>query len=321
MHHRFFLKYRFTKILAICAIFTLLAACGTSANGSNKQTTIPPIKSIQAPEINPGTTSINASELHIQSDGIECSPGNLSVHAPPNHIVLADNRTSYTSTEIQQIRDYLSARAQTDETTTGIAGLKTPLPSTLQWVIGTLSTTDLCNLNLEITNTGNTTIQIPRVGARLVAAPQQNTYQYHLINACSLLSPEQCTCNGCGGGPGSCFTYSALIQLGMGQKGSLFSSTPMVDPTCISSQLTLTPSTTIEFNLSFGSPPPNHLAYSLVTELTLQTASGQHVLALPQLGSSVVFADKSQFSCFDLKNQSFVVETKPLFSDYATNCI
>jgi len=334
MHHYFFFQHQWTKILAICAILTLFMACGTSnsantsqitkmagapaKNASNKQNT----ETAGVRAINVGKISIDVSGLHIQSvDKIECDPGSSLSHTPSNQLVLAENRTSYTGAEIQQIRDYLSELAQTDETTTAIANLKTPLPSTLSWVSGAIRNANYgCYTILEITNTGNAVIQIPKVSARLAVIPQQNTYHYRLINACSLLSLSKCRYQGSySGGPEICASYLATIHLGMGQKGSVFSTTPTTGPGC--RQMTLAPSTTTELYLSFTSPPPNHLVYSLVTELTLQTAKGQQVVELPQLGKTVAFADKSLVTCFNLQNQSPIVETKPLFSYNTTNCI
>lgn len=318
-------KVRSIEIVAIFAILTLLMGCSVSTNGYNGQSSNTSVSQVETPtntvapttamtptatsgtsstpsplSINKGNVSVDADGLHIQAtDGIECSPGYKLGHSPPNHLVLATSRTTYNSGEIQQITSYLDALSQTDETMPSIDSITTPLPASLTWASGAS-----CSTTLEITNTGNSTIQIPQIDARLTAASQQNNYQYRLIDACSMLSADKCRCGGCGGAGGSCSVYAATIQLGVGQQDSVFSSTPTSMDTC--GQMTLAPSSTLELYLSFSSSPPSNLMYSLTTELTLKTASGQQVLALPQLGSSVAFADNSQFSCYGLQNQTFV---------------
>lgn len=315
MHPHISHKVVSIKLLIIVVILTLLVGCG-STNRNNGQAAETNVNHIETPtdtstasdlanhpSANKGNVVVDADSLHIQSDDrIECPQGDHpKPFFPPNHLVLATSRTMYNSTEVQQIKSYVNALFQSDDsTTTLIDSIATPLPVSLTWASGDMG----CAVTLQITNTGDTTIQIPQVDVRLTAAPQQNNYQYRLIDVCSIILSDSCRCSGCGAGGGSCSYYFANIHLGTGQQGSVFNDTPVSDSSC--GQMTLAPSSTLYLNLLFSPSLPNHLMYSLTTELTLKTASGQQVLVLPQLGDVVAFADQSQFSCYGLQNQTFV---------------
>lgn len=315
MSFLFLRKIRWIELLAIIIVGSLLASCNISppskvsgSNANHTEKVITPITSTSSttmPPVNTGSIAVNEDNLHIQTnDVITCSPGNHDARWPPNHLVLATDRTTYNSSETQQITDYVDALLQTDETTGSIANISTPFPSTLGWATGGIG---YCLTELEVTNTGGTTIQVPQVDVRLMATPQQNIYRYRLIDACSLSLKTPCKCGECGSGGGNCSLYSANIQLGMGQQNSLFSATPSSDSSC--GEMTLKSGSTLTLFLSFKASPPTPLIYSLTTELTLQTANSQQILALPQLGHSVAFASSSQFSCYALQGQSFVQES------------
>jgi hypothetical protein len=98
----------------------------------------------------------------------------------------------------------------------------------------------------------------------------------------------------------------------MGKRGSVFADTPTAFAPYGQSpcgELTLQPGQTTELVMRFYSlPPPSHLMYSVIPELTIVTASGRKVLALPKLGSSIAFINQSQLSCYGLQGHTFMLE-------------
>lgn len=314
--------------LFIIALLVLLVGCG---KGTTSNPT--PVTGGKTPLNYSGILAIDADGLHIQSlTGIECPPSSSLWLISPNRLVLATSRVTYDVGELQQIVKYLDAFYHTDETTYSINKISMPLPASLRWVVGGYNVgwnVDLskmayhvdgeetgCAADMEITNIGNTTIQIPQAGVRLTQPPQQNNYQYRLIDTCTIISLAECECHGCGSSPAHCQVYGAGIQLGMGQKGSVFADTPTAYPIMNDQgteipcgELTLRPGQTTELLMGFYSlPPPSHLIYSIVPELTLVTANGRQVLALPQLGNSIAFINQSQLSCYGLQGHTFVLE-------------
>ncbi len=160
-----------------------------------------------------------------------------------------------------------------------------------------------------LTNKGSTPIQIPKVGVQLKASPQQNAYQYHLINICSLLPPSQLCGPQEGGGP-DCNHYYSSIQLGLGEKNTVFSAVPS-ESDC--GTLTVAPAAQVELDIDFSFAPntPKNLIYSIMPVFTADTDQGGQTLALSQLGSTLAFASASQFSCYELQGTTFALIESP----------
>jgi hypothetical protein len=175
------------QILFIIALTLLLVGCG-------KGTTINPTPTIggTSPLNYSGVLAVDADGLHIQSlTGIECPPGSELWKVSPDRLVLANSRVSYDTGELQQIVKYLDAFYRTDKTTYSINKINIPLPTSLRWVVGGYNVGQNleldnaayhivgeetgCVADMEITNIGSTTIQIPQAGLRLTQSPRQTT--------------------------------------------------------------------------------------------------------------------------------------------------
>jgi hypothetical protein len=242
-----------------------------------------------------------------------------------DQLVLASNRTTYSQDEIAQIDAYVSNNFGAWNFLSG----KAVPPPTLRWVLGgamdpipgTYESSAaefyplLCRAELSLTNTGNTAIQIPQVGVRLEERPQQNSYHYRLIDACTVIPQSQIDQFGCtpsqGGNPG-CAEYTASIQLGLGEKNDVFSAVPSA-PGC--GALTIAPAAQIYliFDFSLASNIPRNLIYSITPVLTVDTAQGGQTISLSQLVSTLAFANINQFSCYGLLGTTFVLEPSPVY--------
>jgi hypothetical protein len=279
-----------------------------SGCGSNSSTTHAPIFSAPtlSPTQNPDFTlnkgaSIDTAGLHIQSsDGIDCGKS----------LVFAIARLTYDSGEIQQMATYVDAVYNDRKNLP-------PVPPNLTWVPGTDG--GKCTLDLQITNVSQTTVQIPHADIRITKPPHQNTYQYHLIDVCKLIP---CLGLPAGAGPGPCGGHSVSISLGVEARIDTVFSGEVKPTTDMDSNgnpcnpsLTLTPGQSGEL-IYYLEPPGRNLIYSAIPELTLETSSGSQILQLSQLASTLVYTDKSDFTCYawDKQSQTFVKEDSSQWS-------
>ncbi len=263
--------------------------------------------------LSPNNTNVaaDADGLHIVSlHGIQCL--GATIITPPNLLVLATNRSTYDTGEIQQITKYVNLINQGNQVMN-----KMPLPSTLRRVLGgrierDSTSHDLlgCDVNYQITNTSNAAIQIPRVAVRLSQASRPNTFHYRLIDFCTMIQHEEgSSCLSSGGGPALCSVHQAYISLTPGAAGATFGAAPTAGGTCPA--LTIAPQASIDLYITFDGPAE---VYSVVPEFTLITSAGQNVVALPQLQSIIAFADTSQLACYGLQGNTFILETPTLLS-------
>ncbi len=298
------MRQNYFKALIVISLIVLLASCGQSNQ----------LKSNVAIAATPQPTqgiSFDVANLHIYSAlGFHCMhhlPFPLNLDSRPNYpdgnLVLATDHLTYDSAELQQMTTYLA-------TLFDLTNLPlTAPPNTLQWVSGsTLGDNKSavaisgCYGEMDVTNIGKTTIQIRSMNVRLTAIPRQNTYQYRLIDDCSLL-PRQVPCQlggTAGGTPGLYY-----FQLSKGNIGQVYSSQNQVlfgqSPL---GEITLNPSDSTEIYASFDSSPDN-LIYTILPELVLDTPAGQKAIALPKLAGMLYFANTSQFSCYSLRGDTF----------------
>lgn len=269
-------------------------------------------------------TSFTKAGLFIDSaQGIVCPSGNVTPGSaaqpgmplpglPPNNLVFASKRLTYDRNELQQIRNFALGKTQV-------------LPKTLRWTMGGPTGTQRkflqhgasnvyvvdCALYLDLTNTSNSTLQITRVGVQLLDDPTPNTYQYRLIDICTLKT-AQCRIS-IGGGPGQCSAAFVTVKLKGGEAGNVFSQAISGSP-CHA--LTLAPKEAKRLLIYFYSP--KNLLYSVLPQLIVVTPNGKQTLLLPELAGTLAFANDKQFKCYGLKGDTFV-EEKPFH--IPSNCL
>jgi hypothetical protein len=361
MHPVSFLKVDTKSILIFVPLIVVLTGCNlfsttpaltpTSSPGTSLQPSSTSVSTVPspssptsetssaAPSLNSGSVSIDVAGLHIQSsEGIQCPLGlgdyqniGSGTDFPSDHLVLATDRLTYSQAEIQAMANYLGPLFQSADIVTSYLG--TP-PSTLLWVPGSAKTVAVgglmtyCAGELQITNTGSAPVQISSAGIQIVQAPQPNNYQYRTIDVCTVLTdpniPWECTSRP--STPTSCSVYHVTIHLNDSNAGTTMTQTPMAFPgpleaTC--PELTINPSATVNLSLEFNSPnTPSNWIYSVVPQLTLSSSSGPNVVPLPQLASTLAFAEDSQISCYGLQSNTFVLETPyPTGLGYNHYCI
>jgi hypothetical protein len=275
----------------------------------------------------------NKANIHAQigglliqsSDGFQCPYSSSNKNdLELSQLVFASDRTTYSQSEIAQMSNYLTA-LENQNGNEGVFNGGTKPPPTLRWISGGETSSvpgtapgvvglgGNCTASLTLTNTGNTPIQLSKVGVQLKSRPQQNTYQYRLIDACSLAVPY-CPPTGESGG-GDCSVYFANIQLGLGETNEVFSTTPSGLIGC--TLPTIAPGVQINLMLttSLATNIAQNLIYSIVPVFTIDTTQGTQTILVPQFESTLAFASASQFSCYGLQGTTFVQVKSPVFAE------
>jgi hypothetical protein len=284
------------RAIAIVLLMILLVGCGGNPVNTHVQNSVKQsLPTDKSNDLTPNKgASIDTAGLHIQSsDGIQCGES----------LVFATTRLTYDSGEIKQMAAYLDAYWNHKK-------YIPPVPPTLTLVQGSQYAGN-CSLDLQITNVGETAVQIPRVDIRITKPPHQNTYQYHLIDACKLIE-----CGESGAGVNPCSGYQANIKLGKAaSKDTVFTGEVTSFPggtnqdgiPCGPLTLTQGESTELFYYLKLSH---DNLIYSAIPELTLETSSGSYMLQLSRLAGTLVYTDESEFTCYtlDRQSQTFVKE-------------
>jgi hypothetical protein len=298
MNARNFLKAAASKALTAVLFVALLAGCGPSSSGSaNNQT---PATSTASP-VGIGNSNIPntnteqpvdfplAGLLHIHFDGFSCPPS-----FAPNTLILATDQKNYDVGTIQQMANYIDALLPSSNGTTGSLP---PLPAELSLVSGAQANLR-CSGSLQITNIGNTTIQVSQINMKLAGVPRLNSYHYRSIDICSM--PIKLVRSGVCGPPSGTgasqpLEYDFQFKMGevsQGQSASSFS----IDPGQIATA----------FLTFVSSGTPGNFIYSVVPEITLNTQDVQSTFMLTQLSTTFAFADTNQFQCYTLQGDQFV---------------
>jgi hypothetical protein len=324
---------RTIRILIAIPLVFLLVACGnrtssTSGVSTSQNGASPTISSSTSPATNPISSSTPSSELKA----IDFNVANLHIHAPnpimcvnfptlfyidssyfkKGNLVLATNRLTYDSSELQQMREY---------THSVLDGHASSMPKTLQWASGTaignfLTSPQLdsgCLEQLEITNLGNNPTIIGSMSVQLTSIrTQNNSTHYRLIDSCTL--GALCYGGTAGGGPQ--IYYFLFKAESPNTVLTPASKDVSADYQCCT-DVVLNPGDIIPVVIFFASLDP--FAFSIVPNLVLDTQiRAQQIIALPQLATTLYFANPNQFSCYALQGDTFVPAKPPYYNN---NCV
>jgi hypothetical protein len=306
-------------------VTVVILACGEGGGGSSGgPTSPPPARPVITHTVTPPPSDLNAlvalnppgftdaDGLHIQLFGLDQAEQPylaVGISCTPS-LVLRDPAATYSASDLQAIHTYLNSVGQDN------AGFPIPdsnAPPTLRWVSGNRPAHDggqRCLASLQVTNAGTQPVQITQAGVVLASSPTSNSYQYALLDACTI-SP---TFGDCTGGPaqtGEC-AYMATVQLAAGSSSTSYSA-PITtnsqnDPKC-PLPLLLQPGQTATIVVGLVAPASrDNLIFRVTPELMVYDTTSR-TLVLPTLTSTLVYADAGQFSCYGLQGQTFTRET------------
>jgi hypothetical protein len=269
-------------------LITLLTGCNSSASTLSLASMLARASSVDTTptdlSLNQGA-SFNLSSLNIIANGFTCALGGTYGGNP----VLTDISKAYDAGSIQ------SLAASIDK------GDPSLLPNGFAAVLGAFSS---CDSIWEITNTGQDVVQITKIDLRYATDPQPNTYQYNLIDLCTLpIQTKASMCSGGRGGGGDVQTYS--FQPGMGSTGTIVSSQE-------TGSLSIDPGATVKVYLVVtpkDKSNPDYI-YSIVPQLTLDTSSQPQ--DIPQMTSTIAFIDSNQVSCYQLQSDNTFLQVNNL---------
>ncbi len=318
-------RIRTIRILIAIPLVFLLVACGnrsssTSGVSTSQNRTSPTISSSTSPATNPELKAIdfNVANLHFHAPNpITCVnfPSLFytdSSYFKKGNLVLATDRLTYDSGELQQMREY---------THSVLAGHASSMPTTLRWASGTAIGNFLhppeaedsgCIEQLEITNLGNNPAIIGSMSVQLTSITQNNLTHYRLIDSCTL--GALCFGGTAGGGPQ---IYYFLLKA----KSPDTVVTPLSKEVSTNYQcctdVVLNPGDILPVVIFFASLDP--FAFSIVPDLILDTPNkAPQIIALPQLATTLYFANPNQFSCYGLNGDTFVPLKPPYYNN---NCV
>jgi hypothetical protein len=244
--------------------------------------------------------------LHVQSEtGFTCdfsTNGSLSV---PGTLVLPMAQPTYDQGAIQSMKNYLTAFSQVTSGQLGTVPHPAPSvnPSIFQLVPVNIAKLG-CNEILQVTNIGNTPVQISQISVQFTADTQVNNHHYNLIDACSLIPSIYCL-----GSPMGSYepVYEARFDLHPGKANTIMPATCLGYSTaeCLQQALMLHPGEAAEIYLTYFSNTSDNLSFSLMPSFTLEWSGKQVAYPAPQLQEYFSFANISQFSCYTLKGQKF----------------
>ena len=326
---------RRARIVAVTFIALILISCGqansdtlnsTSPHNNAKilknPTSVPlptPTPILVNPEAEPSQLSFNIEQqtiqLHIDAgEGLYCNYGDSEALDPggPLEILLRDNPSVYTTSEINQMTDFVNNWFQIHPQVLPLpAGLQIPTPSVGETPFNGIHPQTGCSGDIQLTNTGNTALQIQLLDVRLTATPQVDTNLYRFIDFCSFRtnhdSPVPCPFQRAGGQ-----TFAYTYNLTGGVTGQVVSPQTNIDPGSNSIQLgtsfTLMPNQPVDISINFASTPAN-MIYSIVPELTIDTGMGEQTVTLTQLASTLSFVNPDQISCYGVQDNAIVPVT------------
>lgn len=226
--------------------------------------------------------------------GIACDP--VLVFAAPD-----PTNAGYSSNDLQAIRSYVTSIPLNESGDYPLPD--NHAPAALKWVSAGQSD---CAARLDITNKSGAAITVSAVGLQLSASPAPNPYHYAQLDPCSI-SPRfgPCFNNGALYDQG----YIAQVQIGGGGTGASFQGKVDVgDPTDTTTPLPLilangdVKSITVRI---FAQDAQAETIYRVVPQLTVSDTT-THVVTFSGLTQTLVFATKSQISCYGLSGGAVV---------------
>jgi hypothetical protein len=329
-------KTRRANIYTLLILLTLFTSCSfsnTTSSGARPTPTLSqaitprptpvPVPSLDS-ALHPAPVFADVPGLHLQSvEGFQCPirranpaapvQGHHLVLGPSADLVLATQRLTYSAAEIQQMRDYIQGIFNNAAAIT--TSYLVPPPSILRWVAGSSG----CELTLQVSNTGNTTIQISSLGVQLTGIPQPNAYLYRAIDVCSLasvfcLAPS---------GAGDCSVYSASVNLDpQAALGMAFAAQPMSGGSNCP-EASLHPGDTLYFRLGLASPGSQPYStdpylYAVMPIIKVSDGNGSiNTYVLASMAATLAFTDAGHVSCYGLQNpQDTTLTTAPANNPY-----
>lgn len=297
------------RILIGTVLVALLVGCGNSATDTGSlKASVPTLSSVPLTDIVTPLPKqgivFDSAGLHIYSaTGTWCQYyAGLGRHPipldrdnipalPHGNLVLSSDQLTYDSNTIEQMKNYAEA----------FYGSQTPLPplpASLSWL-----SAGVCELTMDVTNTGTQAIQLQTMNIRLAAPSQPNQKQYRLVDICSLVT-AYCPPQG-GGGAGISYTF----QLSDGNANTVFTPTMFYVTGMDATSTTVIPVTigageTVHIDVALNSSSAS--IYPIIPNLVLNGPDGAKTVALSQLSRSIYVADNSQFSCYELQGETFV---------------
>jgi hypothetical protein len=237
---------------------------------------------------------------------------------PHGNLVLATNRLSYDTEEIQQMSEY-SLHYIAKESLGS-------LPSTLRWVSGG----PLCTLDLQVTNTEKKTITIQTQQLRLLHTPQKNTNEYRLVDFCAL-SPYKGACPGAAGGAEEKISFSlgnastpagTLFTPALHTENQADGQLPLIKSGSAPVVIPARSIVYLHFEIVAGASLDDayhtaqksyDLIYDVVPEFVLSTDHGPQVVSLTPLTKNLFFTSSNHTRCYTLHANTFVYAAGPHF--------
>lgn len=307
------------QVAGILASIMISGCSLVQASTSGGQSTPPAARAKPSALVFNHPAAEDAAGLHVVLTGYRPSPYHPLDNSPlffepaigmdcDQWLVLASDHLTYSDSDMQAIATYTNGFRYGVQS---VDPAPSPLPSTLALPAGGKR----CTGDLQVTNTGSTSLQLSHVGLRLDASPVRNTFAYRLIDVCPFLVADLMG-GFCGPQTGANIycEYSASIELGMGTIGTRFSS-PIsgfaVTPGGAACQygLTIAPqqTMTIAVTVTLADPADAPQIYEATPYLTVVTSRGKQDILFPRLASTLVYANTAQFPCYEPKGTTFAL--------------
>lgn len=213
---------------------------------------------------------------------------------PSNFLVLKNDRLSYDSGEVQQMKDYVQKNL----------GDASRVPATLAWLPVVDGKSSSCLLSTSLENTGDSPLQLNGVHVRAIHSAAPNTGTYRLIELCSLgavnaeiCQPQQCK-QQCGGRGAGGEEFICTVNILLHHEDTLFTDSKS---DCTNS-IYFNPHDILKVQIYFNAQ--DNFTYNITPSFSIQTPKGPLDYTI-QKSVAVSFAQADQFTCYRLQDQTF----------------